>query len=294
MDDDDPIYDPSGRASDFDEGSADIPLWGWLTGATARRDAARAEAERARQERLWAGLAEDAPTADDLTPEYALEGREDEYGDLFGGPSQFEGAGALDEQQYAMDALRQLHEGGGYTDADMAAQRAARAAQAQQVGSMNRAALAQMEARGGGGGGASLAAQLAGGQALANATVQSDAAFQQSAMQRALQALQGYQAGGNVLAQQDMQRRAALDAFNQQQTDWRRGRQSRNTGWQNQQQDADVRGRQQAWDNQANALAGRTGQWAGADAGRRADQQRQDEASAQGANVLGTIISGIL
>lgn len=286
----------SGRASDFDEASADIPIWGWLSGAAARRDAARAAAERASQEASWMDLQRNAPDAAALTPDYYLEGATDEFGNLLGDPSALIGAGADDAaaQQYTMEALRQLYESGGYTPADRAAQAAARAAQAQQVGAMNRAALAQMEARGMGGSGAALATQLGGSQALANANQQSDAALQMAAMQRGLAALQGYGGMATTARGQDLTQASALDAFNQANMAWRRDRESRNTVWANRQQDANVSGRQRAWENQANAQAGREGNWQRSSAERSRDQARTDQANETGANVIGTLISELL
>lgn len=283
------------RASDFDEGSADIPIWGWLSGAQARRDAARAAGERASQSASWSDLQRNAPDAGDLTPDYYLEGSTDEYGNLIGDPSAMIGAGDAREadQVNAMRALEGLYANGGYTDADRAAQQAARSAQAQQVGSMNRAAVAQMEARGTGGSGASLAAQLGGSQALANANQQSDSSLQMAAMNRALQAMQAHGTLATGARGQDLSRAGALDAYNQGNMDWRRGRESRNTAWGNQQQDANVQGRQQAWENQANAQAGMEGNWQRSSNDRARDQARQDESNENAAAGLGTLITTI-
>ncbi len=280
--------------SDFDSASADIPIWGWLSGANARVDRERNELDRSQAQRAWQDLMGGAPSAEDLTPTYGLEGTSDAYGDLLGGPSQLEGFGPSGDQTAALAALRSMYESGGYTDADRAAQNAARSAQAQQVGAMNRAALSQMEARGMGGSGAALASQLAGSQARANATQQSDASLQPAAMQRALQALQGYGALGTAVQGQELQRRNALDAFNQSNMDWRRGRETRNTAWGNRQQDADTQGRQQAYENRANATAGLTNQWSGNQSSRRQDAQRQDQADQAGAGAIAGIIEELL
>jgi hypothetical protein len=280
--------------SEFDRVSADIPLWGWLSGANARRDRAEDRERELRQQRLWERLGSDSPTVDQLAPEYRGEGTADEYGDLMGGASAFEDAGPLAEQRYSMDALRRLYESGGYTEADRAQARAARSAMAQQVGGMNRAALAQLEARGGGGGGAALAAQLGGSQALANAGSQADAAMQGQAMQRAMMALQGYQSGGQFMAQQDAARRSALDDFNARNTDWRRGRESRNTAWSNQSSDARANAYQQNWRNRADALAGQQGNYAGGMGAAQANRNRQDNSDQAAAAGVGTLITSLL
>ncbi len=279
--------------SDFDQVSSDIPIWGWLSGAQARRDAARNAYDQTRAIQTWRDIGR-GPSVDELTPEYRGEGTVDEYGNLIGDPSQLEGFGASGDQTASLAALRSLYESGGYTDADRAAQQAARSAQAQQVGGMNRAALAQMEARGLGGSGAALAAQLGGSQSLANANQQSDAQLAIGAQARAMQALQGWQGGANTMQAQELARRNALDSFNQGNTDWRRGREERNTGTANRQQDANTNARQQGYENSMNWAAGMTNQYAGSQSGRRQDAQRQDEANQAAAAGLGTLITELL
>lgn len=280
--------------SDFDRDSADIPIWGWLSGAQARRDADRARAEQQTQQRAWMNLAGDAPTAEDLSVEYQGIGTEDEYGDLLGGPSELERFGPSHEQRYALDALRSLYEQGGYTDADRAFAAQQRAARAQQIGGMNRAAVAAQEARGTGGGGLGFAAQMGGGQALANANAMGDASVQQQAMQRALQALYGYQGQANAQQQMEMQRRQALDAFNQRGVDWRRQRAGYNTDTSNRQQDQNAGARQQAYGNQQDAVAGATGQYAAGAGERMFGQQRQDQANQAAASGIGSFIEAII
>lgn len=280
--------------SDFDDVSADIPVWGWLSGASARRDAARNASDRERAEQAWRSLGAVDPTVDELTSHYVLEGGRDEYGDLLGGPSALANMGPHSEDQgAALRALRGLYESGGYTDADMAASRAMRAQQAQALGSANQAALQQMQARGMGGSGAEFAARMQGSQAMAGANSQADAALQMTAMQRALGALQGYGSLATTMRDQEMQRRSALDAFNQGNMDWRRGRESRNTAYTNRGEDSRAAAEQQRYSNSERKIAGLTGQYSAGESGRQFDTNRRDEADERGAAAIGSLITTI-
>ena len=282
------------QPSDFDEGSADIPIWGWLSGAQARRDAlAQREAED-RMMNYWASLGGDMPSAGELTPDYALEGTSDEYGDMLGGPSQLESGGFQREQLRALRALQEISDAGGYTDADRAATAALRAQQGQWLRGQNEAALQQPQARGMGGGGQELAARLSASQGANQANVMGDAAIQQAAMQRALGAITAQGGLASTMQGQELQRRSALDAFNQRALDWRRGRDQRNTAWQNRYQDALTGARQQAYQNRERQTAGLTGQYSAGSGERQFGQQRQDAANQAGANALGTLVSEIL
>lgn len=278
------------EVSDFDEGSADIPIWGWLSGASARRDAARNRRDQLLAQGVWGGLVGGAPSVEDLTADFLGEATRDEYGDLIGGRSAFEHDFGQD-QVAAMDALRGLYESGGYTDGDMAASRALRGQQAMQLGAANQAALQQMQARGMGGSGAELAMRMGANDAMAYGNAQGDAAIQQAAMQRALQALQGYGSMANATRSADQQRMAALDAFNQSNMDWRRGRETRNTAWSNQTEQSRANAVQAAHENQERGVAGLTNQYQGAQQNRRADGARQDAANEAGANAIGTLLS---
>lgn len=284
--------DVGGGVSDFDEGSADIPIWGWLSGATARRDAAANREDQESAERAWMlGL----PSVDELTPDYALEGGRDEFGSLEGDPSAIRFGGINEGEQAAtMRALRDMYEGGGYTAADMGASRAMRGQQAQALGSANAATLQQMQARGMGGSGAELAARMGGAEAMAGANSQADAGLQMAAMERALAAMQGHGAMATAARSQDLERENALDAFNRGNMDWRRGREERNTGWANRFQDARASAHQQDAENRMNRAAGQTQQYQGAQSNRRADGSRQAQSDQAAAGALGTIISEIL
>ena len=207
-------------------------IWGALDGgARAQYMLSQQEAERNRN--VLHNLADTIPYLDDLSVDYAHEGMADEAGSLMGGSSQLQGFGPSDDQQASLRALRGLYESGGYTDADRNMSRAMRDQQAQNYGAQNAAAMQQMQARGMGGSGAELAMRMQAGDSMAGANSMADAQLQQAGMQRALQSLQGYQSGANTIQQQELARRGALDAFNQSNMDWRRGRSQRNTGYTN-------------------------------------------------------------
>src|SRR5690349_12763519 len=159
--------------SDFDQGSADIPIWGWLSGAQARRDAARNREDQLAAQGTWGGLATTQPSVYDLTADYLGEGNQDEYGDLIGGPSAFQNASEGGQmQRQAMEALQNLYQSGGVMEGDRAASRAMRDQQAQQLGAANQAALQNMQARGMGGSGAELAMRMQAGDTMARANAQ--------------------------------------------------------------------------------------------------------------------------
>lgn len=245
-----------------------------FTGDSDRQQQAQNQARERRAQLLWESLRETAPGVDDLSVDYGQLGTTDEYGDLLGGPSQLEGFGTSADQTAALDALRDLSRGG-FTDSDRAMMRATRTSNAQALGSQNAAIRQQMEARGMGGSGASLAAQLGGGQALANANSLAGAHQMATAEQRAMAALAGYTSQANALQQQEMARRNALDAYNQRGVDWRRQRSAGNVGLQGQTNQSRAAAQQQAYANRAQTVAGQTGQQLG-----WASQTSQDQQNA--------------
>jgi hypothetical protein len=281
----------AGGVTQFDRDMANIPIiGGWSRDKIAmEQDAIEADRNR----RFWTDLAASAPGVDALTPETFLEGDTDEAGSLMGGPSQLEGFGPSGDQGASMQALRGLYESGGYTDADRNMSRVLRDQQGMQLGAANQAALQGMQARGMGGSGAELAMRMGAGDSMAAANSSADAQLQQAAMQRAMQSLQGWQSGANTVQQQELARRGALDAYNQQNMDWRRGRESRNTQWANQGSRDRTAAQQQAYENRERVSAGLTNQYS-TDAGQRnANRSRQDERDAQTAGLLGDILGNL-
>ena len=241
--------------NDFDETFANMPIVGWLTGADARYQGAQAEQRRRANEHAIQNLMGGIASAD----EAYTESTSDEYGDLQGGPSAF--AGGDD----ATSAMYELYRNGGYTSADHAQRRLSSMQRGQELRGANEAALQQMQARGIGGGGAEMAARLNASQSMNQGQAMSDAQTQIAAMNRGMSALQGAQQG-------EFARRGAIDSYNNRTMDWRRGREQRTTDTRNQ-------ARQQEHENRERGVALLTNQYGGADAQRRADQQRQDAAN---------------
>tara|TARA_Y100001938_G_C8085590_1_gene431754 strand:- start:1423 stop:2589 length:1167 start_codon:yes stop_codon:yes gene_type:complete len=214
---------------------------------------------------IWRRQRELAPGVDELAWEAAQEGTEDEfgsllsskmdeYGDLLGGPSEFDRASSSEAaQQRALDEMMGLYESGGWTDADRNRQAANRQMVAQQMGAANQAALQQARARGMTGSGALLAQQAGNAQGMANAQMMQDAQMQQAAMGRALNALGAYQSGAGQMRNQDQARRAALDEFNRANMDWRRDRSQGDTAWRRGREERNTAARSQTAENRANA-----------------------------------------
>lgn len=256
------------------------------------RIAARKQDERDQQNRWSIGkLLNEAPSADDLSVDYDRLGTTDEYGNLMGDPSAITRTGRADlRQSQLMNSLDALVRGGGYTAADRNQQQAMAAANAQQVGAMNQAALRGMEARGMGGGGASLAAQLAGSQGLASANAQNQAAIQQAAMNRLMQ---GYGMQGQLAGQmnsQELARQQAINDYNQRQLDWRRGRAATNTALGNQSKESRAAANQTAYGNKERGTAMLTGQYQNESQNAQQQMQNRNQSSA----ALGNLVSGIL
>ena len=259
-----------------------------LGGASARAASQRAALDKAMRAYMWSDLAKSAPDANDLTPDYVLEGNGDEYGDLLGGPSELQ-AEMGPGHQASLQALQNIIESGGYTRADQDWTTAQRAQQAQALRGQNEAALQQMSARGMGGSGAELAMRLAGNQSMNSANSMADAQAQQMALQRMMQAT-GQQQGFDAM---ELQRRNALDAFNQQNMGWRRDREQRNTGIANRQADAGVTGRQQAYQNQERAVAGYDQQYGTDLQNRNAIADRSQENTEAQADIVAGIATAI-
>lgn len=241
----------------------------------ARRDQLLRDAK---QEAYVNDLIDLMPSIENLVPEYSLEATRDEYGNLLMGSSELESMGP-NRAHRALEALGGIIDQGGYTEADRAASRQAAMAQGQQLRSNTDAIIQQMSAQGMGGSGAELAARLSAAQQAAMGNAMSDAMVQQAAMQRALQAMQGYGALGSTMYGQDMSRRGQIDAYNQANMDWRRGRETRNTQIANQQQDARVAAHQTAHQNRERAAALATQQYN--NQGQTAQQQYQNQRDAK-------------
>ncbi len=263
-----------------------------LGGASARAAAERAAWDKLQRQRMWAGLGVAAPDALDLTQRYVMEGDTDEYGNLIGDPSAMEGAtgsAEYDAQARALRNLQEYGEQGGIRSGDRAAMQQGRLERGQWMRGQNDAAIQQAQARGMGGSGAELAMRLGSAQSANNANAMGDSAIMAQAQQRALQSMM---AGGQMAQNAyglEQQRRQALDDFNQQNMGWRRGRETRNTGTWNEQQDRIVGARQQAYGNQERVVAGYDQQYSTDAQTAQANAERQQESS----DALGEAIGAI-
>lgn len=282
-----------GGVSDFDEASADIPVWGWLSGASARRDAANAADAEARNRAIWGELADYMPTADDLAVEYEQEG-------FIGGPERSElgqaqaDAGSITAQRDALRALQEVYQSGGMTAADRARQRMAQMETGRAMRANREADMAALQARGIGGGGADIASMLSAQSGGANALAMQDASMLQDAQRRALQAMQASgQAAGQMRGQsfdEAATRGSAVDDFNRWQTDYARGREGRNTGWRNRTRESRSEARETAYGMRERQASGMTNQYQGDQSRRLAEGQRQDATNQATAGLIGTTI----
>lgn len=285
------------NVSDFDAASADIPIWGWLSGAQARRDAANAENEADRMEAGWDALSDYMPTPDDLAVDY----EQSEYAE---GPTRSElgnaqaDANAIGQQRYAMDALRGIVDEGGLTQADRARMQLGEMEVGRSMRASREADLAAMQARGMGGSGAEMASVLGAQQAGADGLFSRDAEMQIEAQRRrdaAISALGGM--AGDVRGQsfdEAATRGSATDDLNRWNTERRQGWYEDNTDRRNQSRESRSAARQQSYENRERQQAGKTNQWNSASAGRRADQARQDASNQAAAGVVGTLFEEIL
>ena len=279
-----------GGVSDFDAASADIPVWGWLSGATARRDASEAERQAMRAEGYWHLLGLDEPTADELAVDYEAAadrhatGRS-QLGDTYADDQDIEA------QRDALRAMQDVYRSGGMTEADRARSRMAQDEVGRWMRSQREADDAALQARGMGGSGASIASMLSAQQGGASALAQRDAEMLQDAQAREMQAMQA--AGGLASGMREQgfsegaTRGSAVDEFNRWSAESR-------SGATNQSRESRSQARQGVYENRERRVAGLTGQWQAAAGGRRQDQARKDEADQRGAQVIGDIIEEIL
>lgn len=272
---------------DWQSDLADVPILGdlFFNGA---RDRAMNLREQNESKRVWDAVAASMPGEDELSVEYGNESNWDEYGDLMGPESQIAGdSTGLRAQGRALRDLQRVSDRGGYTSADRAMSAALRQQQGTALRGANAAAAQQMGARGMGGGGAELAMRLSGSEAMSQGNALADAQIQQAAMQRMMQSLG---AQGSIGASQNagqLARQQGLDRFNQQRTDWRRGREERNTTWGNRTRESAANAAQQAYGNRERWAAGRTGQYQQSQDNRRSDSQREKDDAMGAVSALG-------
>lgn len=266
-------------------------------GERQRRDDESAD-NRARWDRVY----DEAPDADDLSVTYEDERTEGMRDNEFLGSSQ-EGhaladASSVDAQRAALRGLQDVYAAGGYTGAEQRQNQAMQRDLGRNEAGRRGAIMQQAQSRGLGGSGMQLAAQLSSQQGTANRAADMGAQFAIAGQQRALQALQASgQVAGQMRGQsfgEASQRGAAVDRFNQSNTDWRRnhgqyrrGVGARNTDRHNNTRDQNAGARQDAWRNRADATAGVSGQY-------RTDQGREDRKDEQQQAVLQNVIGAVL
>lgn len=276
--------DSEGSALDaYYDASADIPVWGWLSGANARRDAQNASDEAAQARLIWSDLDRFMPSADDLAVQYEEEGS-------VGGPeTSIAGSGDPESEaieRRALAGLMDIGESGGITDSDRARMQLGAMDVGRQARASREADMAALQARGMGGSGTQIASTLGASQAGIDGLYQRDAEIQARAQDRAMDALsQGGSFAGQMRGER-FREGGAQDDLNRWNTDYQRGREQRNTGWRNRTRESRSDARQQQYENRERQAAGMTEQWQAASSGARADQRRRDESDQAQANFI--------
>lgn len=152
---------------------------------------------------------------------------------------------AVNAQYDALDQMQQWARGG-LTDTDMNNMRLAQMDNARAERGAREATMNQMQARGMGGSGAELASLLGGQQTMANANNAAGLSMQIAAQDRALRSLQN--AGSMASGMRDASfneaygRASAIDEFNRNNVENRRGVQGRNVDRYNRQEDRRTEG----------------------------------------------------
>lgn len=245
-------------------------------GKKGRKEQRRArEAAMAEAQSLYGQM----PDASDLTPSVEFEGASDAY---MLPESEMAGVEAdplaVAAQREALRQLQGIGRSGGYTQAEQAM----RAAMARDVGresaAREQAIIQNAYARGLGGGGAEIMGRMQASQSGANRLADLDAQMRMEGERRALQAMQAAgQMGGQMRDQsfgEGAARASAVDEWNRNNTEYRRGVQGRNVDRRNTQYAQAADAQQQAYGNRERAAgmaAGQYGQQA-ADARERSAQ----------------------
>lgn len=158
------------RLTDYDNASADIPIWSWLSGAGNRRDQLNAANAADQNRGYWDSLV--APSANQLM-------------------------GPPEDRDAQMAALQQMQQwgSGGLTGTDRRMMETQRGRDQQASGAAQRGIMQQAQARGVGGSGLDYGTQLAASQQGQQRTSDAESQMMQSAQTRALAATQ---AAGNL------------------------------------------------------------------------------------------------
>ena len=170
--------DTEDGVSQFDQGSADIPIWGWLTGATARRDQARQQAAANANRGYFDAL--NPPSADQLM-------------------------GSDTSRAAQMSALNNLGQwtSGQLTRADRQGLESIRGRDMQASGAQQRGLMQEAQARGVGGSGLDYATRQQAAQAGQQQASDAESQMLNSAQQRALGATTAIGQLGSQMRGQD-------------------------------------------------------------------------------------------
>lgn len=231
-----------GDANSWNDFSSGIPVLSWLLGQDQDEANSRAAADLARHEGYWGSLVGMMPTEDELSVEYRPE-------DYVGDTTR---EGALARGNWTDWAE------GGFTDADLAMMEEARRREGRAARADREANLSALEARGMGGSGASLAAMLSAGEGAADRGAAMDATMMGAAQQRQIGAT------------------GALADWAAGETDYRRGREGRNTDRENRTRESAAEAAQRAHENRRDIVAGLDNQYSRSGA----EDDDSDEAAA--------------
>lgn len=284
-------YASTGGVSEFDSTSADIPIWGWLSGAQARRDAAEGDREAARNREYWDQLTDYMPTAEDLSVDYAGEDFIDGGESGWNAESDEDALGgrAMEDALGLMSSWAE----GGFTDTDRAMMDESRRAESMRARGDREAALSALEARGMGGSGMDLMARMGADEAAAGRASSANTSLLAAAQQRQLNAANALSGMGRSTMESDDRRVSELDDWSRYNTDYAREREGRNTNRENESRESRAAANQGAYENRERAVAGATNQYS-ADVGRRAaDGRREDESDEALGGLVGTILENV-
>lgn len=233
-----------------------------LTGSTRAEEEANRRDERNRQDGYVDDYEGYLPGEENLIPQYQQMTAQHELGDSQAAQAYADDS-SIAGQQDALSALQDVYQSGGLTEKDRAGIREGQSANARAMRSRNESVLAGMQERGMGGSGSELMAMLSGNQALGVSNAASMADINMNAQQRAQNAMLG---AGNISTNmreqsfgENYKRGSAVDAFNQDNMNYRRNIQQSNNQTVNAQQDANVAGYQQSFDNRGRIMDARMG-----------------------------------
>lgn len=276
--------------NDFDAASADIPIWGWLSGAEGRRDAAEAEAEAETNRNYWENLTGYMPSVDDLSADLASEDNVEGMGSEWDPNRETaEGSYGRGSMNDSMGALSTWAEGG-FTDADRAMMAEASRGASMGARADREASLSALEARGMGGSGSSLAASLAADEGAASRASSMNTTMMGAAQARQIEANAARAALGGTMRDMDARERSGREAYNNRETDYSRGREDRNTDRENTSRENDAEAAQTVYTNRERATAGATNQYSTDVNSRAGANAREDDRNEGLLSALGEIL----